>query len=83
MSKYKVGVMTAEKTVEIRELELKRPGAGQVLIKVDSCAICTMEQRVYKGLMKYYPFSGGHEMAAYTWAERARLRWRGPLMGTV
>jgi hypothetical protein len=27
--------------------------------------------------------AGGHEMAAYTWAERARLRWRGPLMGTV
>lgn len=55
--------MTAEKTIEMREMELKRPQAGQVLVKVDSCAICTMEQRVYTGLMKYYPFSGGHEMA--------------------
>jgi L-iditol 2-dehydrogenase len=63
VSKYKVGVMTAEKTIEIRELELKHPGVGQVLVKVDSCAICTMEQRVYSGLMKYYPFAGGHEMA--------------------
>lgn len=63
MNTYKVSVMTAEKTLEIRELELRQPGAGQVLVKVDSCAICTMEQRVYNGLMKYYPFSGGHEMA--------------------
>lgn len=63
MSTYKVSVMTAEKTVETRDMELRHPGPGQVLVKVDSCAICTMEQRVYNGLMKYYPFSGGHEVA--------------------
>lgn len=63
MSKYKVSVMTAEKTIEMREMDLRHPAAGQVLVKVDSCAICTMEQRVYNGLMKYYPFTGGHEVS--------------------
>ena len=63
MSKYRVGVMTAEKTIEIREMELRSPASGQVLIKVECCAICTMEQRVWSGLMKRYPFSGGHEMS--------------------
>lgn len=63
MSNYRVSVMTDEKTVQIQEAPLRRPGPGQVLVKVDSCAICTMEQRVYNGLMRYYPFSGGHEMA--------------------
>lgn len=63
MSQYKVSVMTAENTVEFQELELPRPRAGQVLVKVDSCAICTMEQRVYMGKMQYYPFSGGHEVS--------------------
>lgn len=63
MSTYKVSVMTAEKTIELRDAELRQPQAGQVLVKVDSCAICTMEQRVYNGLMKYYPFAGGHEVS--------------------
>lgn len=63
MSHYKVSVMTAENTVEFRELELPRPQAEQVLVKVDSCAICTMEQRVYTGKMQYYPFCGGHEVS--------------------
>lgn len=63
MSEYKVSVMTGEKQIEFRSLELKKPGSGQVLVKIDSCAICTLEQRVYNGLMKYYPFAGGHEAA--------------------
>jgi len=63
MSKYKVSVLTSEKTIEIRDLELKNPGPNQVLIKVEACAICTLEQRVYAGSMKNYPFAGGHEVA--------------------
>ncbi len=63
MSTYKVGVLVGERSVEIRELELKKPVGKQVLVNVDSCAICTMEQRVYQGIMKRYPFAGGHEMA--------------------
>ncbi|MCL2479247.1 MAG: alcohol dehydrogenase catalytic domain-containing protein [Treponema sp.] len=63
MSKYKVSVLTAGKTIEIRESELKSPGPSQVLLKVEACAICTLEQRVYSGSMKNYPFAGGHEAA--------------------
>ena len=63
MSSYKVCVMTAAETLETREMELIRPAPGQVLVRVDSCAICTMEQRVFRGQMKKYPFAGGHEMA--------------------
>ena len=63
MSQYKVSVLTAEQTVELRDMELRSPQAGQVLVKVDSCAICTMGQRVYMGKMKYYPFAGGHEVS--------------------
>ncbi|MDR0840868.1 MAG: alcohol dehydrogenase catalytic domain-containing protein [Christensenellaceae bacterium] len=63
METYKAGVLTGEQTLEIRELPLRRPGPGQALVKVHSCAICTLEQRVYLGAMKYYPFAGGHEVS--------------------
>ena len=55
--------MTAEKTIETRELELKPPGENQVLLKVEACAICTLERRIFEGTMKIYPFAGGHEAA--------------------
>ena len=60
---YKVALLTGEKKVEIVEKELKHPIGKQVLVKVDSCAICTVEQRIYNGVMKRYPFAGGHEVA--------------------
>lgn len=63
MDTYKVAVMTGEETLEYRDFTLKNPVGRQVLVKIDSCAICTLEQRVYKGMMKYYPFAGGHEFA--------------------
>lgn len=63
MDTYKVSVLTAPQTIEVRELEKKAPTGRQVLIKVESCAICTLEQRVYNGVMKNYPFAGGHEAA--------------------
>jgi L-iditol 2-dehydrogenase len=60
---YKVAVLTGEKTLEIVEKSLKKPEGSQVLVKIDSCAICTLEQRIYNGVMKRYPFAGGHEAA--------------------
>ena len=63
MSKYKVSVISGVKEITTHELELKQPHGKQVLVKVDSCAICTLEQRVYKGIMQRYPFAGGHESA--------------------
>lgn len=62
-SKYKVAIMSDVKKIEVLEKTLKQPGGSQVLVKVDSCAICTLEQRMYSGVMKRYPFAGGHEAA--------------------
>ncbi|GMQ62193.1 zinc-dependent alcohol dehydrogenase [Vallitalea maricola] len=63
MSKYNVSVISNVKELTTHELELKQPKDKQVLLKVDSCAICTLEQRVYNGVMQRYPFAGGHEVA--------------------
>ncbi|GCF95121.1 hypothetical protein NRIC_30120 [Enterococcus florum] len=51
--------------LRIEECELPQVSANKVLIKIDACAICTWEQRVYTGVKKVdYPFIGGHEIAA-------------------
>lgn len=63
MSTYKISVLTDKEKVEIRELEKRQPVGKQVLVKIDSCAICTLEQRFYTGVMNRYPFAGGHEAA--------------------
>ena len=63
MKKYNVKVISDVKEISNYELELKEPVGNQVLVKVDTCAICTLEQRVYGGVMKRYPFAGGHEVA--------------------
>lgn len=63
MRKYNVNVISDIKELKTYELELKQPVGNQVLIKVETCAICTLEQRIYKGMMKRYPFAGGHEVA--------------------
>lgn len=60
---YKVALLADERKVEIVEKELKQPTGNQVLVKVHYCAICTLEQRIYSGIMKRYPFAGGHEAA--------------------
>jgi L-iditol 2-dehydrogenase len=63
MNKYKVSVISGIKELTTHELELKQPQNKQVLVKVDTCAICTLEQRVYGGVMQRYPFAGGHEVS--------------------
>lgn len=63
MNTYKVSVLTDKGKIEIRDQEKKQPVKKQVLVKIDSCAICTLEQRFYTGVMNRYPFAGGHEAA--------------------
>ncbi|KUO73351.1 MAG: sorbitol dehydrogenase [Clostridia bacterium BRH_c25] len=62
---YKVAVISGERKLEVVEKDLKKPEGRQVLVKIQACAICTLEQRIYAGSMKRYPFAGGHEMAGY------------------
>ena len=61
MSTYKVGVIEDVNKVVFFDAEKREPGDKQVLVKVDSCAICTLEQRGYSGVMNKYPFAGGRQ----------------------
>lgn len=50
--------------VKIRDIGKLIPKPNQVLLQVDACAICTWEQRVYKGIKEVeFPFVGGHELS--------------------
>lgn len=58
----KAAVLTAPEKIEIREVETPTPGHGELLIRVKSCGICTLEQRLFAGQMKIgYPLIPGHE----------------------
>lgn len=60
----KAGVITAPYEYEVRELPVREPGPGEVLLRQHACAICTMEQRVFTGARKFpYPGCWGHEIA--------------------
>ncbi len=59
----RVGVITGVRQAEVREVPVPKPGAGQALVRVHACAICTWEQRTFTGVDKRtpLPFAGGHE----------------------
>ncbi|MBE3519972.1 MAG: zinc-binding dehydrogenase [Firmicutes bacterium] len=60
----KAAVIVAPEKVEIRELPVPEPGRGEILVRQHACAICTMEQRVFKGILKLpYPGCWGHEVS--------------------
>jgi L-iditol 2-dehydrogenase len=55
-------VFTAPAAVEVRSIPMPQPEGRQVLVQVKACAICTWEQRFYRGSKaEDYPFRGGHE----------------------
>lgn len=60
---HAIAVVDREK-VAIVDIAKPVPKRGQVLIRVNSCALCTYEQRVYLGVSKRpLPFIGGHEIS--------------------
>jgi 2-desacetyl-2-hydroxyethyl bacteriochlorophyllide A dehydrogenase len=71
---YKVALISDLKKIEIVEKPLKQPQDSQVLVKIDSCAICTLEQRIFNGVMKRYPFAGGHEAAGTVVAVGSKVK---------
>lgn len=73
-NKYKVALISDERKLEIVEKNIKQPEGSQVLIKIDCCAICTLEQRIYSGVMKRYPFAGGHEAAGIVAAVGTKVK---------
>lgn len=60
----KTAVFTNIREIGLQECETPVAKGKKVLVKVDACAICTWEQRVYTGVNKVeFPFIGGHEIA--------------------
>ena len=58
----KAGVLTAPQRIEIQEIEKPAIGSRDVLVRLRYCGICTLEQRMYTGQMKFrYPVIPGHE----------------------
>lgn len=61
----KTAVFYGIKDLRIEECPLPKVSENKILIKIETCALCTWEQRVYTGVKKVeYPFIGGHEVAA-------------------
>ena len=55
-------VFTGPGAVEVRTIPMPVVGDRQVLVQVKACAICTWEQRFFRGSKpEDYPFRGGHE----------------------
>lgn len=63
METYKVSIHAGVHEMQTREFEKKTPEGNNVLLKVTSCAICTLEQRIWNGVINRYPYAGGHEVA--------------------
>ncbi len=59
----KAAVIVKPGVVEIREFLKPKPGAGEVLLKVDACALCGTDQRVLRGEKKCDVPIIGHEIA--------------------
>jgi len=60
----KVVAITAERKTQVFEIDKPVPTAGQVLIRIHACALCTFEQRVFTQMTKKtLPYVGGHEFA--------------------
>jgi L-iditol 2-dehydrogenase len=58
----RAGVLTAPERIEIQEIEKPRIASTDVLVRLKYCGICTLEQRMYTGQMKFrYPVIPGHE----------------------
>ena len=54
-------VLMGPRQVAFQDVLIPTPAAGQVLINVRACALCTWEQRTYTGEEKFVPLLGGHE----------------------
>lgn len=62
--KVKAAVVTAPRNIDMIDIETPDLGPREALIRVRAVALCTLEQRVFKGVVKLpLPFLGGHEVA--------------------
>lgn len=60
---HRVAVFAGPSRWELRSEPVPRPNPGEVLVRLRSCGLCTMEQRLWQGLQTDYPIAPGHEAA--------------------
>ena len=48
--------------LSLERLPTPRPGPGQVLLKVEACAVCRTDLHVVDGELPGYPVTPGHEV---------------------
>ena len=63
IKKMRFGMLKAKGVTEIRERALPEMGEFDVLIKQETCNICTTDYGQFSGLREHqgYPMAGGHE----------------------
>ena len=62
----KAVTIVADRKVELTDVPKPVPGPNQVLLRIDACALCTWEQRVFSRLQPFpLPFTGGHEFVGH------------------
>lgn len=60
----KAGIVSSIRKAEVVEIGLPEISDQEILVKVEACAICTFEQRIFDGVKKVnYPYLGGHEIS--------------------
>lgn len=60
----KTAVFFGVEDLKVEDASMPQVPANKILMQIDTCAICTWEQRVFTGVKKVeYPFIGGHEIA--------------------
>ena len=62
--KMKGIVFVGPQKVEIQEFDKPKIRANEVLLKMRTVALCTMEQRTFRGTGGKYPSVSGHEVCA-------------------
>ncbi len=63
MASNRVAIFTGPGRVELRSEPIPEPGRGEALVRIQACALCTMERRLWKGTQDDYPIAAGHETA--------------------
>lgn len=74
--KMKVLAITGKESPEVVEVNRPVPRDNEVLVKIDGCAICTWEQRVYMTGKFKMPFLGGHEVVGHVVEMGSKVRTR-------
>ncbi len=75
--RIKQAVFTGPGELEFVEIDMPKLKDNQVLVKIKSCAICTVEQRLWRGTdigSMRYPMVGGHEAAGEVVAIGEKVR---------